>query len=173
MPPLPEARYGAWTAAFIGIPAATIAAWFVTRGLSTGGPAGAGLAVAALSVGAWRTSTWVTRHVPGPIYRFAPYGLAAIASLIAAPAAAAGGPLGTLAALILALLAGVGGTTAAIRAIGKRVDKVTPFTYAVAVFWAETRAPRPAQPTTRDADAPSDIETATVTTREATTPTML
>lgn len=169
---LPEARYGAWAAAFVGVPAATVAAWTITRAFAAGGVAGAALTITVAAAAAWRASTWAGKHFGTWQTKYAPYGLAAIAVGVAFPATTSGGPIGGLLAVLAALTVGLGGTVALIRKAGKRVNAVTPVTYMTAVFMSEVQAPREQRVTTREAEAPTNLAAAEET-RTVEPPTIL
>lgn len=165
-----DARYGAWAAGIVMSTLGTILAFRITTAFRTGGTPG-GLLLTAIVLGACTAAAFTLRAMTRkPRVMAAPFMLAPFFLLTLGPTATAGGPAGALLALTSAVVVGVGGSIALVRTAGRHVDAVTPLRYQIAVFRAETTAPRPVPPVARAATGPVHIETVNMVAHPVTGP---
>lgn len=164
-----DARFGAWVAAALIAPPATLGAWTATRAFREGGPAGFTLLAVVVTAVSVYGYLRVRGRIPGR-RSLAMLGAAPLLMQALAPAAMTGGPGGALFSVSSAAAIGVGGTILVIRKFGRNVDAVTPLRYQAAVIAAEARAPRDPQPTTRTVTAPRDVTATDVTATRPTAP---
>ncbi len=166
-----DARYGAWAAGVVLSTVGTIAAFRITTAFRSGGAAGGAL-LAFIVLGACTATAITLRGATCSPTRatWATFLVVPFLLVTLGPTATGGGPPGALLALTAAVVVGVGGSVVLIRSVGRHVDAVTPLRYQVAVFRAESNAPRPVPPVARLVAGPVQIETVNLVAHDVTGP---